>query len=149
MISSCAFTGHRDLKVNFSEENLKKTIEKVLKRGCTRFYCGMAYGFDLIACKNLLSFRDRYDFSIVACIPYADQAKAFSLKNKKLYEEMCSACDEKIVLHDFFVKGCLYERDRYMVDRSDVIIAYLFEQESGTGYTVKYAESRGKEILYI
>lgn len=149
MIESCAFTGHRKLGEDFSEERLKKAIEEVLKRGCKRFYCGMAYGFDLLACKNLLKFKSKYEFTVVACIPCADQAKNFSAADKKLYNEMCLACDEKVVLHEFFSKGCMFERDRYMVDRCDALIAYLSEKESGTGYTVDYAEALKKEIIYV
>lgn len=149
MTEACAFTGHRKLGEDFSEKSLKNAIEAVLKRGCRRFYCGMAYGFDLAACKALMEYKDRYSFSVVACIPCADQSKNYSLKDKKLYDEMCAACDEKVVLHDFFIKGCMFERDRYMVERSDVLIAYLSDKESGTGYTVNYAESLKKEIVYI
>lgn len=149
MIYSCAFTGHRNIPSDFSLKPLKEAILKVLKEGCRVFYCGMAYGFDLIACSTLLEFKNLYDFKIVACIPCADQAKDFSISDKKLYARMLSACDEKVVLHKTFVKGCMFERDRYMVDKSSALIAYLVERESGTGYTVRYAEEKGLKIIYV
>lgn len=149
MIYSCAFTGHRKLSSNFSKKALKEAISAVLKEGCKVFYCGMAYGFDLAACKVLLEFKRIYDFKIVACIPFAEQAKDYSLSDKSLYGQMCLACDERVVLHQAFVKGCMFERDRYMVDRASVLIAYLVEKESGTGYTVRYAEEKGIKIIYV
>jgi len=149
MINSCAFTGHRNLYSDFSIERLRAAIEGVLKKGCRTFYCGMAYGFDLYCCRELLTFKDRYDIKIVACIPYKGQSDGFTKENKKFYNQMLEQCDEEVILHDEFIKGCMFERDRYMVDRSDVVIAYLVEKESGTGYTVKYAESKGIDVVYI
>jgi len=149
MTGVCAFTGHRRLGADFSEERLKKAIEEVLKKGCDKFYCGMAMGFDLEACKTLISFRDRYSFTVSACIPCSDQPSGYSKKEKILYDEMCAACDEKIVLYDSYVKGCMHERNRYMVDRCDFLIAYFNGKTGGTAYTVNYAAQRGKEIIYI
>ncbi len=149
MSLSCAFTGHRKISEDFEKETLRKAIKELLEQGCEIFYCGMAYGFDLLCCEILNSFRKEFSFQIVACIPCQGQEKGFSFEDKILYEKMCEACDKKIILHDRYVIGCMQERDRYMVDRADVVLAYINNYKSGTGYTVNYAKNKGKKIKFL
>ena len=46
-------------------------------------------------------------------------------------------------------KYAIVRANRYMVDHSDLVVAYLRYAGGGTYYTVKYAVERGKEILYL
>ena len=68
---------------------------------------------------------------------------------KEKYEALLSACDEKIVLHEKYENGCMFERNRCMVDRCDVLLAYLETERGGTFYTVNYAKKRGKRIVFL
>ena len=43
----------------------------------------------------------------------------------------------------------MFERNRYMVDRCDVLFAYMYAKRGGTYYTVSYAEKKRKEIVYF
>lgn len=146
---SCSFTGHRELGFDIDEENLEYIIRRLIEEGCDRFYCGMAYGFDLLCCSILVKLKKEYSFSIIACVPYKNQAADFCKEDKKLYSDLLKKCDERVILHDFYVKGCMFERDRYMVDRSDVVINYLRKDKGGTFYTVKYALSKGIPLIDV
>ena len=68
---------------------------------------------------------------------------------RRLYEDLLRECDETIVLHERYEAGCMFERNRYMVDCCDVLLAYLYAERGGTWYTVKYALKKGKKIIYI
>jgi hypothetical protein len=41
-----------------------------------------------------------------------------------------------------------YERNRKVVDNADIVYAFpVDEVEGGTGYTIKYARSKGKKVI--
>lgn len=148
---SCAFTGHRIVKENFNLKLLEETVKRFINDGVTRFYCGMAMGFDLIAAGVVLKEKEENkNVELIACIPCPEQDKYFSPEDKEKYERILSLCDKKELLSDHYFKGCMLARDRYMVDCSDRILAYLNRvDEGGTAYTVSYAEQKNKEIYIL
>jgi len=149
MSYAVAFTGHRDVREDLDLDYLREVIKKHLDGGCNLFYCGMAKGFDLICCSILASFKKDYTFKIIACIPYPSQANGYNRAEKEIYLEMNEFCDEKKIFSESYRKGATLERDRYMVDNSEVLIAYVREQSSGSGYTVGYAKVMRKKIEFV
>ena len=148
-MSSVALTGHRVLGRTFSREKLERTLLALIERGADTFYCGMALGFDMLCCELLVRLRETYPVRIVACVPCADQAMRYSERAKIRYKELLSACDAKIVLHERYESGCMFERNRWMVDRCDLLLAYLETDRGGAFYTVNYAKKCGKRILFL
>ena len=148
-MSACALTGHRVLGGSFSRKKAEAALRFLIAEGADTFYCGMALGFDLYCCELLLRLREEFPIKIVACVPCADQAARYSPRAKEKYEALLSACDEKIVLHEKYENGCMFERNRCMVDRCDVLLAYLETERGGTFYTVNYAKKRGKRIVFL
>ena len=65
---------------------------------------------------------------------------------------MLQESGDTLILNERYTDDCYFQRNRYMVDNSDVLIAVYDGQakkRSGTGYTVNYAGSAGKPILLI
>ena len=146
----CAFTGHRVLaNTDFDELLLERVIENLIKTGTKRFLCGMAIGFDLKCAQTVAILKKKYDIELVACLPCANQAERFSEKNKQLYNEMLSACDEVITLDTEYRRGCMHRRDRYLVDNCDVLVSFLRRSSGGTYYTVNYAKKTEKKIIEL
>ena len=81
-------------------------------------------------------------------MPCADQSARYPYEMRRLYEELLEECDEKIVLHEHYEEGCMFERNRRMVDECDLVFAYLYAKRGGTYYTVRYAEKKGKKIIF-
>ena len=147
---SCALTGHRTLGDDFDKSALKnKILELVKEQNVGVFYCGMAKGFDTIACEILADIKDSYNVKIIACIPCPEQDKYFSEKDKKKYEILLDKCDEIKVVSDHYFKGCMQVRNKFMVDRCDVVLGYVKEQKGGTIFTVKYALKMGKNVILL
>ena len=122
---SCVFTGHRELEEDFSVRQLRSVIEEVVKGGVTDFYNGMAKGFDLTAATVVVKLKKKYpQIRLIACVPCYGQEKYFSEKDKKTYVSILKKADEKIILSPSYYRGCMQVRDRYMVERADVMIAY-------------------------
>ena len=127
----CAFTGHRNFDYYNEINNLRRAAESaIIYEDVNTFYNGMARGF-------------------IACVPFYGQRETLNSFDKKIYDEVLESCDEIIVLSQSYYPGCMYARNRYMVDNSDMVIAYYRGRRGGTHYTVKYAEEKGKKIIYI
>ena len=138
-VLACAFTGHRELPDDFSENELKERLRVLIKNGARDFYCGMAKGFDLLAAETVLSLREEYShIRLILCVPFYNQEKNFSAADKARYVEICKNADEKILLSESYYKGCLLARNRYMAEKADALLACCRKETGGTAYTVKY-----------
>lgn len=149
---NCVFTGHRILEEDFSPRSLKKEIKKLIEKGIVTFYNGMAMGFDLLAAEAVLYYKKKYpQIRLVACVPCYEQEKNYNEKDKKRYVSILKKADEKITLSNYYFKGCMQARDRYMVDRSDVMIAYCKKDKGGAAFTVKYFQKKHptSEIIFL
>ena len=142
-------TGHRDLESRFSVASLQNLFDRLVAAGADTFCIGMARGFDLLCGRLLCEMKERIPLKLVACIPCADQSDGFCPRDKSIYEIVLSRCDEKIVLYKKYEKGCMLERNRLLVKKCDVLVAYLRKREGGTFYTVNYAEKLGKPVLFV
>ena len=54
--------------------------------------------------------------------------------------------DEIIVLSEEYTPYCMLKRNRFIVDNSSVLLAYLKEEKGGTKYTVDYAEKKDLKL---
>jgi uncharacterized phage-like protein YoqJ len=139
--TKCVFTGHRQLDEDFSKPRLKRAIERLIQCGVDTFYNGMAIGFDLCAAECVLAFKRKYPhIKLIACIPCYGQDKYFSDADKKRYVKILKKTDESVTLADHYHQGCMQNRDKYMVERADCMIAYCNKTTGGAAYTVKIFE---------
>lgn len=135
---TCAFTGHRTLGKDFSPRKLKSEIKKLILAGVDTFYNGMAMGFDLLAAEKTLELKKKYpQVRLILCIPCYNQERNFSEKDKGRYAAIYKKADKKALLSDVYYRGCMQNRNRYMAERADVLIAYCNKKEGGAAYTVK------------
>ena len=151
--SSCVFTGHRNIDENFKKKKLKRVIENFIKEDIRVFYCGMACGFDLIACEIVIHLKKKYkDVQIFACIPCLNQERTFPANEKEKYKKLIEKVDKKIyVSEESYFVGCMHKRNRFMCDKADCMIAYCNQEKGGTAYTVKYFQNSypNKKILFL
>ena len=159
-MKACCFTGHRPDKCEFLydgrsgefvvlRDELERAILGALDSGVETFYCGGAWGFDLLAAETLLSFREKYKFSLVFVVPFEGQESGFPAEWKRRYATVRSCADEVICLSESYYRGCYYNRNRYMVDHSDMVIAHYDGSAGGTRNTVNYAEKQGKPVINV
>lgn len=149
---TCAFTGHRSFYDGFSPRKLKREIKKLILAGVDTFYNGMAMGFDLLAAEKTLELKKKYPhIRLILCIPCYGQEKRFSEKDKGRYASIYKKADERVVLSEEYYRGCMQNRNRYMVERADVLIAYCIKDEGGAAYTVKCFEKLrpNREIIFV
>ncbi len=139
---SCCFTGHRLIP---EEERpilcswLRHAIRELITTdGITTFYAGGALGFDNLAATMVVEARDIFPaIRLVIVLPYAKQ------------EDRWSAADEVICLAERYYTGCMFVRNRYLVDHSSICVSYQIKQDGGTAYTVKYALRKGLKVVNL
>lgn len=147
---SCACTGHRDLSKGIDKENLFYTFVEIIQKGFDTFLIGMAIGFDMTCFKTLEVLRNTYSVKIVACVPCKGQSNGYNKEDKKEYERMLNSADKVIYISDeTYSKRCMMDRNMFMIDNSSMLVAYLKEKKGGTYNTVKYAETKRKNVVYV
>ncbi|MBR2377580.1 MAG: DUF1273 family protein [Clostridia bacterium] len=147
--TTVSFTGHRVLRNDFNVDNLKEVINNLLIKGFRTFLVGMAMGFDLKCADVLLEKKKEFNIDVIACIPCKNQDKFFKNEEKDRYQEYLKKVDKIVCFSDEYTNGCMQIRNRYMVDNSSVLVAYLKYFKGGALYTVNYAKKQNKEIIYI
>ena len=146
---TCCFTGHRILKKNFSIEQTKQEVLKLLNKKYETFLVGMAQGFDLECLKLLLELKKEKKLEIIACIPCKNQPEKLSEKEKEEYNYLLNYVDQKIYLEETYKVGCMHKRNRFMVDNASTVIVYKYVDKGGTYYTESYAKKKNKQIIYV
>ena len=150
---SACFTGHRDIdpaSVPFIRAKLREILIKCIDDGYCDFYNGGARGFDLMSAEEVLKLKEEYPhIRLHIIVPCSNQTRGWREEDAVLYEKITSSADGVKCLSPFYFDGCMQIRNRYMVDNSQLLIAYMERASGGSAGTVKYAEEKGKEIVNI
>ncbi len=153
-MKTCCFTGHRMISaqdVVRLRVSLSETIEALYKDGVRDFLCGGAIGFDTLAAKTILDKkRTLPDIRLLLAIPCRNQYDRWSDAQKMVYHDILSCADDVQYLAESYDRGCMLRRNRYMVDHSDVCVAfYNGSSHGGTSYTVNYAYQCGLRVILL
>ena len=157
---TCCISGYRPSKLPWGEqeddlrclalkERLRRALEGAWEQGYRHFICGMARGADLYGCELLLELRERLPLTVEAAIPCLTQADGWSAAQRERYRRDVAACDLETVEQEAYSPGCMQRRNRYMVDHASLLIAVFDGRSGGTAATVRYAMSRGLELVLI
>ena len=159
--STCCFTGHRPEKLPWGEDErdprclalkgrLAGALEQAYEKGMRHFICGMARGADFYFCEAALDLRARRPgVTVEAAIPCEEQAARWTERNRERYFSLVERCDYETMVQRHFDKGCMLRRNRYMVDRSAMLIAVYDGMLGGAMYTLSYAMKKGLEVVIL
>jgi uncharacterized phage-like protein YoqJ len=164
-----AFTGHRPNKLwGYNEDRpeydrlfeiLINTIEKIIQEHPEEkdfiLVNGMAIGVDQLACAASYVVREKLkkvgkNIMIEAAIPCLHQEAKWPARTQGEYHALLRQVDKITYVHkgeyNYF---CMNDRNKYMVDKADYVIAVWNGSAGGTGNCVKYAQSKNKNIIMI
>ena len=159
--STCCFTGHRPEKLPWRDNEddsrcvelkarLAQELEAAYEKGMRHFICGMARGADFYFCEAVLELRRRRPgVTLEAAIPCEEQAAQWKEKERDRYFSLIEQCDYETMVQLHFDKNCMLRRNRYMVDRSAMLIAAYDGMLGGTMYTISYAMKNGLEVVIL
>ena len=158
---TCCFTGHRPDKLPWGldeadprcaalKRSLVRELEALYRRGFRHFISGMAMGCDLYFAQSALELRERCPgVTVEGAVPCPTQADRWPSSLHRRWRDILDRCDLETVVQQKYDRWCMLRRDRYMVDRSAVILAVFDGTPGGTRYTLDYAMDKKREILLL
>ena len=161
-MNTCCCTGHRPKgfpfqygidtkKHNAYMKALSQKIElAIIEYGITYFISGMAIGVDLDFAETVLKLKNKYPVTLECAIPCPDQTLKWNNTDKLRYESILKRADKVNLISDRYTHDCMLKRNRYMVDKSELVIAVFNGIENGgTWYTINYARDTDTAIEFI
>lgn len=158
---TCCFTGHRPDKLPWGlnesdprcgalKRSLSREIEALYRRGFRHFISGMAMGCDLYFAEAALALRESCPgLSVEGAVPFPGQTERWSQPLRRRWRAALDACDLETVVQQHYDRWCMLRRDRYMVDRSALVLAVFDGTPGGTAYTLNYAMDHKREIVLL
>lgn len=147
------FVGHSHLeKTDEILSGIKKciidNIEAVEKEERIFFYCGGYGDFDEI-CRNVCcelkkEFKNSETVFITPYITLEYQKKIESFLRQGAYDSVIYPELEKVPL-----KFAINERNKWMINKADLVIAYVNVEYGGAYKSLKFAQSRNKNIINL
>lgn len=150
-----AITGHRPNKLD-NDYNFDKSLSKIIIRELqklidthrpTEIISGMALGIDTIWA--ILALKN--GIKLTAALPCLQQESKWSESSRKLYHRIINdpLCTKHYVSEEIFTPYCMQERNKWMVDNCDLLIAVWDGTPGGTSHCFKYATKEGRDIVLI
>ena len=150
---TACFTGHRKIppeSISELSQRLKNTLLRLIEEGYMYFGAGGALGFDTLAAQCVLSLKNQYThIKLILVLPCITQTKGWSENDIAIYEEIKSQADKVVYTSREYSRGCMFKRNRHLVDCSSVCVSYLTQEKGGTAYTVNYAKEHGLTFYNI
>ncbi len=158
---TCCFTGHRPAKLPWGynerdqrcialKHKIYDVVDSLYCSGIRHFISGMAEGCDMYFTEAVIDYRSGHpDVTLEAAIPFRGQASRWSVSQRARYEELIARCDTVTCLQEEYSRSCMILRNRYMVDRSSVLLAIYDSSPGGTKHTIDYASKNKLEIITI
>lgn len=140
----CTFFGHRDYR-NERDDDLKIAIEYLITHHqVTEFYVGHQGNFDRAVCRLLKDLQKAYPYIlyyvVLAYIPTTSSTKAITQQHPTILPE-----GAETVLPKF----AILHRNRWMIEQSDYVIAYITHSYGGAAQCVQLAQTKNKTVTLL
>lgn len=147
------FTGHRIIEPEKRASLFAQLIDEIkslLEAGYRYFGAGGALGFDTLAAQAVLKLREEYpQIRLILVLPCKEQTRGWPAADVDIYNEILHQADKVVYTAEHYYRGCMFKRNRHLVDNSSVCICYLTSDHGGTAYTVRYAQSQQLKIVNL
>lgn len=141
-----AFCGHADYTERINDEmKVLDFLETVLQGKDVYFYLGEYGAFDAFAYKCAKRFKLKQpNAKLVFITPYLDF-------NHKCFSHIGDEFDEIIYpeLEDVPLKFAISQRNKWIVNKSDLLICYIAHNYGGAYSMCTYAKKKNKKIYNI
>ena len=133
------FCGHRLVEEEpLVRRWLEATVTELIQKEADEFYLGGYGGFDRMALSVVNHAKEEHPcLRSVLVLPYLDRKTAAEEYDHTIYPP----------LENVPKRFAILKRNRWMVDKADVIVAYVIHEWGGAAATLRYAESRGKPVV--
>ena len=147
----CCFSGHRPEKLDEPEEEVKQWLEQQIDQaiadGYRTFISGCAMGVDIWAGQIVLQKKAQNpEIHLIAATPWPRFAARWNEDWQRQYNDLLSSADLVVNVCDHYHNGVFQQRNVWMVDHSNRVIAYFNGSPGGTRNTIEYAEKKHVEV---
>ncbi len=135
------FCGHGKLNYDAkTEQRLLCVIENLIIEGATEFVLGGYGNFDILSAKAVKKLKSKYPaIKSTLVIPYLNCKYNPSLYDDTVYPP----------LEDIPPRHAIPKRNQWMVQNSQVVVAYVKYNWGGAAKTLLFAEKKKKRIINI
>lgn len=142
-------TGHRPNKLGGYGDDVTERLVEVAKKhldNVDKVVSGMALGWDTA----LAIAAVQKGIPFVAAVPFIGQEQAWPEESQTIYRNLLDlACETVIVCEGGYAPWKLQERNKWMVDHSDAVLALWNGTSGGTRNCLSYASKKGKVVLNV
>ena len=163
------FTGHRPKKVFYKHDKAytqecfellydfveytifdynNEKLSKYIFAERNLYNTGGALGYDTAIAQHILDTKNTLDLYL----PYKSYGSNWYSNNDRIRLEKHKHQANKVIYineNNTFCTSIMYERNKHIVDNSDVIIALWDGSKSGTKQCVDYAREQSKKVINI
>lgn len=131
--------GHAQIsQVEEVEKWLYAVSESLIEQGAVTFYLGGYGAFDGLAASVLREQKKRYpQIELVLVLAYLNDRRDTSGYDRTVYPPLETVPRRFAISH----------RNRWIVEVSDVVVAYVLHDWGGAATTLRYAKQKKKKIL--
>ena len=133
------FCGHTQISQSEKIENwLYDVTQKLIEQGATTFYLGGYGAFDSLAASVLREQKKQYpQIKLVLVLAYLNTGKNTSGYDSTVYPPLETVPRRFAISHI----------NRWMVEASDVVVAYVLHDWGGAATTLRCAKQKKKHII--
>lgn len=86
------------------------------------------------------------ELPVIAILPFKGYDSKWPIASQQKYKELLEKCEDVIYIGSEYSHDLYQKRNEFLVDNSDVLVAYCDGSDSGTKNCIDYAISRNKII---
>ena len=133
------FCGHAQISQSEKIEKwLYDVTQKLIEQGATTFYLGGYGAFDSLAASVLREQKKQYpQIELVLVLAYLNTGRNTSGYDSTVYPPLETTPRRFAISH----------RNRWMVEASDVVVAYVLHDWGGAATTLRCAKQKKKQII--
>ncbi len=113
---ACTFIGHKNCSPEIKNELYVVIEDLINKNYVDTFYIGTNGNFDYYVYSILSQLKGKYEIKVVVALPYIDKKPSYCKESETLFPEILETCPKKFAI---------LKRNKYMIDKSDFLVAYV------------------------
>ncbi len=153
-----AVTGHRpnklfgydlsDPRYNLMKQSFKNFLRK---QNAGAAITGMALGVDTVFALAVLELKkEGYPIQLIAAIPCRNQESRWNQYDQHHYHDILRECNQTVYVTTLsYTPECMQQRNIWMVDHADCVLAVWDGTKGGTANCVNYAKQQQKNLFYL